>query len=484
MQARAVKLHRSLTWKLTLAFLLVALTVALLVAVLIRLVSADQLDQLIIEQRRSWFLEQVTTYYQTNGSWEGVAQQFKYGPPPQDPNGPEAPQPDGRQFQPRRDQHDFFGLVGADGRVIIPLLPEFPVGTLVSADKLARGSPVTVEGVVVGTVLTAEARPGLNPEEVAYLQRTNNALLLASGGAMVVALLMGLWLARTLAQPLRALTAATHRMAHGELAQAVPVTSQDEVGELTTAFNQMSHRVSQANHARRQMTADIAHELRTPLTVVAGYVEAMREGVLTPSPERLSTVYTEIERLQHLVGDLRLLSQADAGELKMNVQPLAPAELLQQAQAAFAHQAAQKQIHLDLQLAPKLPLMQADELRLAQVLINLMSNALRYTPEGGQITLGAQVEEKRVVLSVADTGPGIAPDDLPFVFERLYRADKARTESMGESGSGLGLAIAKALVEAHGGTIEAQSELGRGTTIKLKLPSLENQAATFTNGRH
>jgi len=473
MQARAINWPRSLTWKLTLAFLLVALTVALLVAVFIRLISADQLDQLIIEQRRSWFLEQVTTYYQANGSWVGIEKhlnQFRYGPPPQDENGPSPSGLEGRQFQPRRDQHDFFGLVGADGRVIIPLLPEFPVGMLVPEEKLANGSPITVDGVQVGTVLTAEARPGLNPEEVAYLQRTNSALLLASGGAMIVALLMGMWLARTLAQPLRALTVATHRMAHGELEQAVPVTSKDEVGELTAAFNQMSQRVSQANQARRQMTADIAHELRTPLTVVAGYVEAMREGVLAPSTERLSTVYTEIERLQHLVGDLRLLSQADAGELKINAQPLEPAEILQQAQAAFAHQAAQKQIHLTVHLAPHLPLIQADELRLAQVLSNLLSNAIRHTPAGGQITLSAQMEDKFVALSVADTGPGIAPEDLPFVFERLYRGDKARTESSGEAGSGLGLAIAKALVEAHGGKIQALSELGRGTTVRLTMP--------------
>lgn len=457
---------RSLTWKLTLAFLLVALTVALLVAVFIRLFSADQLDQLIIDQRRSEYIDRVAAHYQATGSWAGVEEylkRFQYGPPPPDD------QPDDRN-EPRRNRNELFSLADADGYIIIPILPDYERGAQVPANKLAQGAAVTVAGKVVGTVLTAEFRPGLNPEELAFLQRTNTALLLASGGAVLVALLMGFWLARTLAQPLRALTAATHRMAHGELAQEVPVTSKDEVGELTAAFNQMSQRVSQANHARRQMTADIAHELRTPLTVVAGYVEAMREGVLAPSPARLNTVYGEIERLQHLVGDLRLLSQADAGELKINVQPLAPAELLEQAQAAFAHQAAQKNITLIVQLAPNLPNIQVDEMRLAQVLSNLLSNAVRHTLAGGKITLGAQVENECVVLSVVDTGPGIASEDLPYVFERLYRADKARNESEGEAGSGLGLAIVKALVEAHGGTVEAQSEVGRGTTMRLKLP--------------
>jgi len=277
-------------------------------------------------------------------------------------------------------------------------------------------------------------------------------------------------LARTLTRPLRALTQATHRMAGGELEQEVLVKSGDEIGELAAAFNQMSREVARANKARRQMTADVAHELRTPLTVIAGYIESMRDGVLAPTPERLSVIYAEIEHLQHLVGDLRTLTQADAGQLKLNRQPISPQELLRQAFAAFEYQAAQKGVSLEMQLNGALPAITIDESRIAQVLGNLLSNALRYTPSGGRVTLAAAAPDgDRVTLTVQDTGPGIAPEDLPFIFNRFYRADKSRAEENGESG--LGLAISKALVEAHGGQIEAQSALEKGMTFVIHLPT-------------
>jgi signal transduction histidine kinase len=260
-------------------------------------------------------------------------------------------------------------------------------------------------------------------------------------------------------------------MASGELEQAVPVNSVDEIGELAAAFNQMSRAVSRANSARRQMTADVAHELRTPLTVIAGYVEAMRDGVLAPTPERLSVIYSEMEHLQHLVGDLRTLSQADAGELKLSLQPLDPAEVLQQTSAAFAHQAAQKGVRLELLLDSGLPRVLADETRLDQVLDNLLSNALRHTPSGGRVVLAASATGGRVRLAVQDTGPGIAPEALPYIFDRFYRADGSRSEETGQSG--LGLAIAKALVEAHGGTISVEAAVGQGTTFGIELRAAE-----------
>ena len=198
------------------------------------------------------------------------------------------------------------------------------------------------------------------------------------------------------------------------------------------------------------------------------YIESMSDGVLAPTPERLAVIYSEIEHLQHLVGDLRTLSQADAGELTLHKQPVAPEELIQRAQAAFEHRAEQQGI--TLQVAPQgaTPPVTVDEIRMTQVLSNLLSNALRYTPPGGQIVLGAAARGDGVELSVRDTGAGIPPADLPFVFNRFYRADKSRSD---EGESGLGLAIVKALVEAHGGTIEALSELGRGTTMLIHLPT-------------
>jgi signal transduction histidine kinase len=462
---------RSLTWKLTLAFLLVAITVALLVAVAIRLTGSGNFDRFLVEQGRNDFQANLVSYYQTRGSWEGVEEYIEqqYDQPPSPPGnvsgfGGGNPPPNFR-----RERHHLFGLVDAQGTVVLPLLPAFPTGTRVSQNVLARGEPVQVNGQVVGTILTATRPTGLSPEEMAFLRRTDTALLLAAGGAILVALLVGLVLARTLTRPLNALTEATHRMAGGELEQEVAVKSADEIGELAAAFNRMSREVARAHSVRRQMTADVAHELRTPLTVIAGYIESMRDGVLLPTPERLSVIYTEIEHLQNLVSDLRTLTQADAGELKLNKQWINSGELLQQAHAIFEHQAAQKGVNLGVIVTEGLPPVEVDEARLAQVMGNLLSNALRYTPAGGRIELGTALDGGRVTLTVRDTGQGIAPEDLPFVFDRFYRADKSRADENGESG--LGLAIVKALVEAHGGTIEAESVVGSGTTFLIHLPT-------------
>lgn len=458
-------LRRSLALKLTLAFLLVGLTVALLVAVFIRLTSADQLNRLVVEQQRAELHNLLTNYYQTYGSWDGVAAyvQRNHG------EGPETYPGDGDDNHPGgRNQHQPFALADAKGLIVMGAEPEYATGTQLSSATLAQGEAVEVNGQVVGTILTPMRRAGLNPEETAYLDRVNQALIYASLGAVLVALIVGLLLARTLTRPLQALTAASHRMAGGALEQEVPVTSGDELGELATAFNRMSHELAQANKARRQMTADIAHELRTPLTVIAGYIESMRDGVLKATPERFGVIYDELEHLQHLVGDLRVLSQADAGELQLNRQPLTAGELLQQAQATFAHQAEQQGVSLQLDVEQDLPELYGDDLRLAQVLANLLANALRYTPAGGHITLAGRQEGDSLVLQVADTGTGIGPDDLPNVFNRFYRADKSRSEENGESG--LGLAIVKALVEAHGGVITVESSLGQGTTFSIRLP--------------
>ena len=465
---------RSLAGKLTLAFLLVALTTALLVAIFIRVTNASQLDQLVIEQQRSNFQTMLVDYYQANGSWEGVWAAVNHNigaPPPQgtpQPGGDEGGPGGGHGPQYRQDRHNLFGLVDRQGLVVIPLYPDYPPGMVLLPAAYSQGTPVSVNGQVVGTILTAKLPPGLSPEENAFLARTNWALVLAGVGAVLVAVLVGFVLARSLTRPLHDLTLATNRLAAGELEQAVTVKSSDEIGRLSQAFNTMSRELARSNQARRQMTADIAHELRTPLTVVAGYIESMADGVLEPTPERLAIIHAELEHLQQLVRDMRVLTQADAGELTLSKELVEPADLLQRAQAAFKHQADQQGVSLEVQLPGTPQPVEADETRLAQVLSNLLSNALRYTPAGGRIVLGAVAHGSTLTLSVQDTGQGIAPADLPYIFNRFYQADQARSEENGESG--LGLAIARALVEAHGGTIEVQSELGKGSTFLIHLP--------------
>ena len=256
-------------------------------------------------------------------------------------------------------------------------------------------------------------------------------------------------------------------MAGGALEQQVTVTGRDEIGELGRAFNQMSQSVADANRLRRQMTADIAHDLRTPLTVISGYVESIQEGVLSPSPERLALIQKEIERLQRMVDDLRTLAHADAGELSLYRQPCDPLALLQQCAASHRHAAERQQVELTVEVAPDLPAISIDEGRMAQVLDNLVGNALRYTPPGGSIRLKAQREKGGLLLSVQDSGKGIDPADLPHIFERFYRAEPSRNEQDGASG--LGLAIARAIVIAHGGKITAELAPGEGTSFKIWL---------------
>ena len=229
-------------------------------------------------------------------------------------------------------------------------------------------------------------------------------------------------------------------MAQGDLKQSVQVQSKDELGELAAAFNQMSADLDRLLQARRQMTSDIAHDLRNPLTVIGGYIESIRDGVLKPTPERLDAIQAEVRHLERLVEDLRTLAQADAGELGLNREPVWVAGLLEGAAQSYRPLAERQAITLSIHAEAGLPPIHADPDRLAQVLGNLIRNALRYTHEGGEIVLEAGAQGgKWVRLTVADNGKGIAAEALPYIFDRLYRADPARSHS---EELGLGLAIA------------------------------------------
>jgi signal transduction histidine kinase len=468
---------KSLYGKLTLAFLLVAFTTAALVALFIRLTSANRLQQLVVDQQRSRLEQSLGSYYLANGSWTGVADTWQQiqsqtfptpsgsfnGPPPQNNRPPDGP---GRS--------NFLGLADAQGVVIVSVDANFPAGSTLPLDVLRAGVPVSANGVQVGTILTARQPPGLNPQETQYLNRTTEALIFASLGALVVALAMGILLARTLTRPLNALTQAAQRITQGQLEQEVKVRSNDEIGQLAEAFNRMSQEVARVNQLRRQMTADIAHDLRTPLTVISGYVESMRDGDLKPTPERFALIYSEIERLQNLVGDLRMLSMADAGELSLNPQSLSPRNLLERAAPLFRHQAEGQQVGIRVEAGEDLPSIRVDEARMIQVLGNLISNALRYSLPGGTITLAAQSFGDEVEIDVEDTGVGIPEEELPYIFNRFHRGDKSRHTETGETG--LGLAIVKALVEAHGGNVTAESKPDEGTVIRLVFPSDQSKS--------
>jgi two-component system sensor histidine kinase BaeS len=471
---------RSLTWKLMLAFLAISLTGAVLASIFARWITVQEFDRLVLEQAQSSFLSEVTAYYQTHRSWIGVTEYFRQRadsrqPPPGEPDKPPAqPQTAGGAAQPPQSASGAGQplqvpviLIDQNGYVLHPV-PPYRLGDYVPPAQLARGKPVKIGDQVVGTILATGAAPPLDAREQQYLDRTNLALLVSALGAVTIALLLSLALARTLTHPVRDLTSAIRAMAQGKLGVSVPVRSRDELGLLTTVFNQMSADLARANQARRQMTADIAHDLRTPLSVIQGYCEGLRDGVLKPTPKTFQTMYQEAEHLSLLVEDLRTLSLADAGELKLSRQRVSPRELLERIAAAHQLRAQERQVALQVNAEPGLPEVNVDPERMAQVLNNLVGNALRYTPAGGQITLAATQNANHVHLTVQDTGVGIAPDDLPRIFDRFYRGDASRGQQAGESG--LGLAIARSIVELHSGTITAESELGVGTTLTVALP--------------
>lgn len=463
---------RSLAFKLVLAFLLVSITGAALTTLFARWTTLREFDRLVLEQVQTSFFADATDYYRTNGSWQGAWQYFRRSggaPSPPAQTGKQPPRPPSAEDQASAQVRSsyVFALADPDGHVILPAGP-YRLGDQVPPDKLVQGTKMEVDGQVVGVALVTGQAPELSSQEEQYLARTTRSSLYAALAATLVALALGVFLARTFTRPVRELTTATQAMAKGELEQRVPVRTRDELGELAASFNQMSGDLARATELRRQMTADIAHDLRTPLTVMAGYLEALRDGVLQPSPERFETLHLEAQHLRRLVEDLRTLSLADAGELTLNCELVSPGSVLEQAAAAYQHQAEQRGTELRVDAAPVLPHVSVDPDRMAQVLGNLVSNALRHTPAEGRICLAATHQDRRVLLTVQDTGAGIPPDQLPHVFDRFYRGDEARGDG-GESG--LGLAIAKSLVELHGGTISVESSLGKGTTFTIALPA-------------
>jgi two-component system, OmpR family, sensor histidine kinase BaeS len=460
---------RSLTLKLTLAFLLVGLTGVALVALGIRERTRSAFDTFLLNRDQQTLVDNLLEYYQTAGSWQGVADAWQA-----DPGGPPPPfNNDRRNF--RRDWQRYT-LVGPDGIVVFSPFPE-QVGRQVNSAQLGQAIPLSLNNQVVGWLLPPTLPHTLDPNspEGAFLQNVNHAIGLSALAAVILALALGGFLAFTLTRSLRELTEATIDLAHGKLGRQVKVRSKDELGKLAISFNQMSQDLERATMARRQMTADIAHDLRSPLSVIAGYAEALSDGKLPGTPETYGVLHQETKHLSRLVDDLRLLSLVDAGELPLQLQPSSPRALLEWVVARHAVASQQAGISFRIKSGANLPEVIVDEERMAQVFDNLILNAFRYTPAGGEILLSAEQVGGALQFTVSDNGSGIAAEDLPNIFERFYRGDKARQQN-GESG--LGLAIAKSIVEAHGGSIAVESVPGQGTQFTICLPVAPTHAAT------
>ena len=296
----------------------------------------------------------------------------------------------------------------------------------------------------------------------------NKAKVVGTAGlVLAVTVAVTALVATRLVRPLRALTAAAQQPP--ELHVRVPVTTRDETGILAAAFNDLTERRERLEAQRKAMVSDIAHELRSPLTNIRGWLEVTRDGLVDPDPALLGSLHEEALVLQRVIDDLQDLADADAGTLRLHREPVRCDELLQQ--VAAAHRVAADAAGVELRTEAEAegePWLDADPVRMRQALGNLVSNALRHTPAGGTVTLTVRRDGDDVVLEVADTGTGIAPDDLPHVFDRFWRAEKSRSRRTG--GSGLGLPIVRHLVAAHGGTVRAASEPGTGSVFSLRLP--------------
>ena len=298
------------------------------------------------------------------------------------------------------------------------------------------------------------------------------SLLVAGVVATMAAALASLIVSRRFVEQLRYVLAATSRIASGRYGERVPVRDADELGELSQSFNVMARALEEAERRRMEVISDVSHELRTPLSTIRGYMEGLAEGVVEPTEETWTLLYAEFERLGRLVDDLRRLSRAEAGQLDLTMAPVSPAEVVRLTVGGMLPLFDEKGVELKSAVPGDLPSVLADVDRVVQVLSNLLSNALRHTPDGGRVVVEAEAsDDDEVTFEVTDTGTGIAPDHLERVFERFYRVDKSRSRGEARGGSGVGLAISRALVEAMGGRIRVESPgLGEGATFAFTLP--------------
>lgn len=306
--------------------------------------------------------------------------------------------------------------------------------------------------------------------EQAFLESTHRSLLWVGAAILAVGLLASYWLAQSITVPLRRLNGAVDAMTRGRYGEQVVVSSDDEVGNLALAFNRMSQSLADNAEQRQRFLADVAHELKTPLAVIQGNLEGMLDGVIDASPEQLSSLYEETVHLNRLIRDLRDLSLAEAGQLRLEKEAADLNALLERAMHMLQPLMEEKGLVLEQYLAA-LPPLKLDIGRINQIIYNLLTNALRYTVAGTiRVSSGRQQTggQEWAFFEVEDSGQGIAAADLPFVFDHFYRADRSRAKASG--GSGIGLSIVKQLAEVHGGWVEAQSSEGAGSRFRVYLP--------------
>jgi two-component system sensor histidine kinase BaeS len=404
--------------------------------------------------------QSIELYYQETGSWENVQELFFSNSSETQGQGMMMRGMSMNMGMPNVD----FLLLDTNGTVIADT-----EGTrigMAGSELKGNTQALIVNGKKRGTLVLQQL--ALQDLEKQFLRSSNTAIFISGLIAAAMAVLFSIWIARKISKPLRNLLIAIKRIASGEKGDEIKISTKDEFSELGEAFNDMSDKLERNEEVRRSLVADVAHELRTPLTILQGKLESIQEGAIKPTEEVVLELTDEVYRLNRLVSDLQQLSLAEAGKLLLNKQSVELKPLIDRVCGYLQLLADEKKITLKYDRIPTECLLQLDADRMTQVIVNLVGNALRHTPVQGLVEVVAQVQDHTIIIQVRDTGQGIPEDVLPFIFDRFYKRDSARSRH--EGGTGLGLSIAKGYVEAHGGTITVASEWNKGTTFTIKLP--------------
>ena len=454
--------------RLILSFILIALISITIVVLIARASAVNEVRSFMYRgsiTESTDFIESLETYYQDNNTWEGSESLITHSGRMRGSGQGRSENSGGQRLM----------LVNVDGQIVAD---SSDTSTGEHLDKSELNTAIKLKnGFRTVGYLIAESGMGFTSESGQQLiERLNTAALIAAIIAGVLSLILALVLSYTILRPIRELTEAAGLLGEGDLSQRVPIHGKDELAVLGRKFNQMADSLESEKESRRAMTADIAHELRNPLAVQRASLEAMQDGIYPITSDNLQPAIEQNLLLSRMVDDLRTLALADSGQLKLNLTDVNISKLAEIILNRFQAKADEKKISFKLQTKAYVDendcLIYADPMRIEQILTNLLSNAIQHTPHKGRIGVEIKRGVKQVNIMISDNGPGIPEDSIPLIFERFYRADRARSRMDG--GTGLGLAIARQLAETHGGTLTASNHPNGGAVFTLSMPCKNN----------
>ena len=462
----------SITTRLILSFVAIIILTLILFMVVTNRVVFNRFSELVVRSGTNFANRMVPIlerYYLENGSWEEIEGLVLEVPGNRDSGLGRFRQDNPNAMMQRtmlNIPEERFLLI-ADNEVIFDSHPD---GIAINnPENLARfGTPIIVNGEQVGTFLVASMMGILSESQNIYVTRVNRSLFWVGSIAVLLVFLVAVWQSKSIVKPLGQLAEAARNLAKGGYHQKVHVERNDELGDMANAFNQMAAELEQQSELRRQMMADVAHELRTPLSVLRIDLESMEDGLMEPTPENVRVLQSEVKYLSNLVEDLRMLSLADAGDLKIEKTPVELNSLVREMVERQQNAARERKIKMTADYSDNEIFVMGDTQRLSQVMVNLLSNAIQHTPPEKEINTKISVNNQTAHVAVTNYGSWIPQEDLERIFDRFYRLDRSRNRDQG--GSGLGLSIARSLISAHGGRIWAESDQGESTTFKFTLP--------------